>query len=296
MNPGFTIRLLAGVLALVLGTAVLGPGEAQAPEAAKKKPVLTEKTAASRFGWGGAMWDYAWELGESLSSSAYRGTNIKGGTWQDRSTGTGRAVRYGGGIEMMTGPIAGYGETANHYGTTSLTLQGKADKVGRWEVRERYRYRKNGGTRPFTFVFELIPEAENSAACPGQVITVARTVLGTAKVQIGVKNGQKRWSRTFAGYKRPEKKGRVYAVEVRAKKITWFINGQAIASIANKQAMPGVKLTPRMRLIGPNKAQPKGKLMRPTDSLIDWLRHWNLKRGKTAPKGVGLKSGGPAPC
>lgn len=277
---GFAARLGVTVLALALGTAALAPGEAQSPSASAPAveraaaPGDDDVTAGSRYGWGGALWDYAWELGESLSSPAYRGTKLGGGTWLDRADGTGRAVKYGGGVELQSGPVGATGDR----GSVSLALTGTPDKQGRWEVRERYRTYESGN-KPYTFVAELVPESEATAKCPSTVITIASSVIGDSTVKIGATRKGKRWEGKLTGYKRAEKEGRLYGIEVTKKQITWFVNGKAVARLRDKKAIPTVPLTFRMRMAGTTSTD-----MRKTYVLIDWVRHWDLKRGTTAPK------------
>lgn len=287
---GFALRLAAVVTALVVGPATLAPGTAEAPTqvvtAAKKKG---SASAAKTFGWRKMQWDFAWEFGESLSSGPYRGDAIKGGSWHDSSTGTGRVVKYGGGLEFHSGESYP-GQQYPDHGTTTLQLSGKAAKRGRWEMRERIRFfpkqDSKGDEGPYVFVVELVPERPADYDCGKHNITVARAPVGGGKVAIQANAGNKAWRKTIGGLGRSDKDDRLYAIQVTKKRITWFVNGRAVASLSVKAAIPKVPMTLRMRLEGKGAQQ-----MEKTYVLIDWIRHYNLKKGKKPPKGKRLKKG-----
>lgn len=276
-TTGFTLRLAALATALVIGPATLAPGAAEAPVATgtSSNAALAgdRTTAAQRYGWRILQWDFAWEFGESLDSGAYVGANRRGGKWVEHSNGTGRAVKYGGGIEFHSGERY---EGARDRGTTTLTLAGKPDSRGRWELRERFRLPETGGTG-YEFVVELVPEGTLPDECPAYRLTLGRSVPGDGSVRIGVDAGTVEWNKALTGYARVEKEARLYAVQITGRAITWFIDSRAVAKLAAPAAIPNVPLTLRMRLEGK-----EGVEMRKSDLLIDWVRHYDLTKGTRA--------------
>lgn len=279
---GFVLRLAALATALVVGPATLAPGTAEAPRSGATALAGDGTTAAQRYGWRAMQWDFAWEFGESLSSPPYRGENIIGGSWVDRTNGTGRVVKYGGGLEFHSGERA---EGTADVGTTELTLQGKPARRGRWELRERIRLDESGGT-PYSFVVELIPDDPADRACGAHNVTIARAVVGGSSIKIGVNAGTTSWSRTLNGYRRGEGDGRLYAVQITGRRITWFVNGAAVASLGARAALPKVPMTVRLRLVGDGV-----KEMQKSEVLIDWVRNYNLERGRRTPRGLTLNRG-----
>lgn len=275
-TTGFALRLAALAIAFVIGPATLAPGTAEAPSAALAGDGTT---AAQRFGWRTMQWDFAWEFGESLSSGPYRGENIRGGSWVEHSDGTGRVAKYGGGLEFHSGERY---DRARDFGTTTLTLQGKPGRLGRWELRERIRLEENNAT-PYTFVAELIPENPADRVCGAPTITIARAVVGGSTIRIGGSAGSAIWSRTLSGYGRGEGTGRLYAVQVTSRRITWFVNGLAVASLGALSAIPKVPMTVRLRMVGDG-----AKEMNKSHVLIDWVRHYDLDKGLLAPKALAL--------
>ncbi len=288
-TTGFALRLAALASALVVGPATLAPGTAEAPSGTAR--ANQSATAAQQYGWGGAQWDFAWEYGESLDSRAYRGADIKGGRWTDHSDGTGRAVKTGGGVEFHSGERY---EGAHDFGTTTLTLHDKPLQRGRWELKERIRLKQYApfdqpGGKHYEFVVELVPDDPSIDPCTAPVITVARADVGGSSIQIGVDAGPTRWRKTYNNA-RTENDVRLYAVQVTGTRITWFINGRAVASLAAPPAIPKVPMTLRMRMAGPRDTEMKKSYV-----LIDWVRGYDLKRGKRPPIGNALiKSKNPA--
>lgn len=285
-TAGFTLRLAALATALVIGPATLAPGTAEAPSNVAQAGAAS--TAAQRYGWRTMQWDFAWEFGESLTSRPYRGANIRGGQWIDHSDGTGRVVKFGGGLEFHSGPVIRNVVTPD-FGTTTLTLQGKPARLGRWELRERFRlyneamFDAPGGDLQ-AFVVELVPEGTAPGDCPAYSLTIARAVPGDGSVRIGVDVGNAEWNKTLTGFSRREGDERLYGVQITGKRITWFIDGRAVASLAAAAAIPKVPLTVRMRQVG----KPGETDMTKAQVLIDWVRYYDLNKGKRPPNGASL--------
>ena len=277
-TTGFTLRLAALATALVIGPATLAPGTAEAPSDPTAR-AGDGTTAAQRYQWRTMQWDFAWEFGESLSSGPYRGADIRGGGWQDSSDGTGRVVKWGGGVEFHSGERY---DGAHDRGTTTMTLEGKPARLGRWELRERFRLDEAAGA-DYGFVVELVPDGTAPGDCPAYSLTVARSVPGDGSVRVGVDIGSTEWGKTLTGFSRGEGDGRLYGVQITRNRITWFVDGTAKASLAASEAIPKVPLTVRMRLVGKGATE-----MRKTTMLIDWVRNYDLNKGKQPPNGAAL--------
>ncbi|MEO8330517.1 MAG: hypothetical protein ABI586_10965, partial [Candidatus Nanopelagicales bacterium] len=135
------------------------------PKNASSAPVAA--TAAGTHKWGQSLWDFAWELGQSLTSRPSRGSDRKG-WWSDRSTGLGRASQHNGGL-LLDSQRAWSGP--GDYGTTSATLRGNATKYGRWEAKMRFKRLETGGGN-YTARIELVPNNPKDYNCGARNITV----------------------------------------------------------------------------------------------------------------------------
>lgn len=288
VNRGFSLRLAALATALVVGPATLAPGTAFTPMP-NARAGEDGATAAQTYEWRSMLWDFAWEFGESLDSRPYRGADIKAGRWEEYTDGTGRVVKYGGGLEFHSGLVR-RGTDEPDVGTIMATLRGQPARRGRWEIRERSdRYETDDV--PYPFVIELIPDDPARYACGARNLTIARVAPGASTVQIGVNAGATRWRRTFSSY--PQKDHNyAFAVQVTGRRITWFINGRAVASLGASAAIPQIPMTLRMRMVGDGTRDMNKSVVK-----IDWARFYNLKSGKRAPKGQALlKSANPDVC
>lgn len=275
-----TARAGALVLALVVAPATVAPGVAEAPATAARAAAGGADTAAQRYGWGRMQWDFAWEFGESLDSPPYRGADITQGRWAEQTTGTGRAVKYGGGVEFHSALVR-KGTDDPDFGTSTLTLEDQPARRGRWEIKERS-FRHERGARDYAFWIELIPANPAKYHCGAHNLTIARLSPGHNRVQVGVNAGGLTWARTFKGY-RQEGTHYAFAVQVAGRRITWFINGRAVASLRSRAAVPKIPMTVRMRLAGQGAREMNKSVVK-----IDWVRHYDLKRGKRPPKGAML--------
>lgn len=292
-TTGFALRLAALATALVVGPAALAPGTAEAPLSTSTTALQGEGTPASqRYGWRTLQWDFAWEFGESLDSPPFRGANIRGGKWLDYSDGTGRAVKSGGGVDFDTGERY---DGAKDFGVTRLTLSGRPARLGRWEVKERTRMLETGG-RDFEFVVELVPEGTAPDECPDYRLTVGRGTLGGGSIRIGVNAGSLALTRNLTGYGDPvpllrPRSPRYYAVQITGRRITWFLDGRAVASTTAPAAIPKVPLTLRMSTVGGGTTD-RDK----AEVIVDWVRYYDLNKGVRPPNGYGLKAGSPGAC
>lgn len=250
-------------------------------------------TASEVFGWRPALWDFAWLAGESLASPPYRGKGPLTGWWLDSSTGTGRAAKHNGGLELDSQRANVDSDTdclRQHTqseclsaGTTAVVLQDASRAYGRWEVRVRAKS-SDSTHRDFRSLIELVPAADPD--CAAKTITVADIKAHSSTMKIGVNSGkaQRRWKRGV-GVGNINNVAQTIAVEVSKKRITWFRNGRIIGSLRNRSAVPGVPLTLQLRQKGVDQQE-----MNRSQTIFDWMRGYDLSRGAITTKGSRLGS------
>ena len=249
-----------------------------APAARRGKPA---RPASSVFGWNPALFDFAWEHGESLDSRPARGTR-RVGRWIDGATGYGRAAKHNGGmtLDSKRDNAAGPGDR----GSTWATLRGNARAYGRWEVRLRLKSIESRA-RDYRTKIELVPERPSQYRCGGQNITVANLAAHSRRMQFGVKStrANRQWARSRR-IGRIEGASQTLAVEVGKRHITWFRNGRVIGTVRNSAAVSDVPLTLRLTLQGKG-----GREMNRTMAIFDWMRGFTLRKGKQKKNGNALR-------
>ena len=230
-------------------------------------------TASQRFGWQPALWDFAWELGESLSSRPARGTN-RTGSWLDYSSGSGRAGKYNGGLSISSKRYNGAGP--GDFGTTRATLRGNAATVGRWEASMRVRsaYERRG--RGYNIVAELVPADAADYDCGSHNIQIASISPFSQKVRFGVRSPNFRWSGTTTASTTPLESPYAVAVEVSKRHITWFLNGAPVGSVTASAALSRLPMTLRLSLDGNRQAE-----MDQADLISDWQRGFPISTGSS---------------
>ena len=285
MSPVVSRRLsraLRGVVATaaLVGGLLVAPGQADAPSlSGPAERSSVGSSSGQRYGWGAALFDFAWEYGESLTSAPARGTRKKG-RWIDASTGAGRAAHYNGGLSLDSkqDPNGGAGDA----GTTALQLRGNAQTYGRWEFKRRIKTAERGG-RDYRVLIELVPE--RGSPCSGPGITVAEVAPGRDAVTVGARPAKGvGWSYTKRA--RFGENPHAFAVEVAKDHITWLVDGRVVATLKNRGAIPKVPLTPRLSLVGQGQQE-----MRTTEVIYDWMRAWPISRGQHPRGGHALRRG-----
>jgi hypothetical protein len=240
-------------------------------------------TASQRYGWAPAVWDYAWEFGESLTSPPYRGTD-KNGRWLDTSDGTGRVSKINGGLGIDSQRVNDAGD--GDRGTTRATLQRNGMKYGRWEVRMRVKSLENNNS-DYKARIELVPDSAADYHCGAQNITVAEVTAHGSTATFGVKALAK--SREWTYTKRVGSvadKSIAFAVEVTKSHITWFMEGDVIATVKSRAAVSDVPMALRLSLEGNGQQE-----MNRTQFISDWNRGFTLERGRQVASGRALKLG-----
>lgn len=243
-------------------------------------------TAASRYGWGQTLYDFAFEWGESLSDKPFRGTRRRG-RWKDTSTGSGRGGRYNGGLflESKYGKVAPRDAGSGDRGTTALTLSRNAQTHGRWEIKLRSWQIGEYGDR-YRVRVELIPDDPARRACGARGITLGEFTPTGDKITFGARapDGNRSWTgvrRNLNTFNTPHS----LAVEVTADHITWFVDGTPVGTVRDRDALPGVPLTPRLSLVGGNNE------MKHTYAGADWVRAWSMRASHPVTTARALERG-----
>ena len=259
-------------------TSTSGATEASTPARVSAR-AQAPTTAASRNKWGRALWDFAWEFGESLTSRPYRGT-VRQGWWLDASDGSGRASKHNGGL-MLDSQMNSFGP--GDHGTTSATLHDNARKYGRWETKIRLKSPETNA-RDYRVKVELVPERQPDSKC--DVITVADLAAHGSSVNVGVKTrGGRQWT-----YRRPLGSllgpSATFAVEVSKGHISWFVNGRVTATVRSTAAVSDVPMTMRLSLVGDGQRE-----MNRTKAIFDWQRGHSLDGGRLNKSGHAMRRG-----
>lgn len=269
----------------VLASPPAEPARQGAPRSRAALPVATDArvapaqtTAAATNKWGIQRFDFDWEHGESLTDKASIGTRRRG-SWLDAGDGTGRVAMRNGAMQLSSAPDGGTSR-----GSLRATLQGNTQQYGRWETRVMPMTTARG-TVDYRIRAELVP-ADAAQGCSGPAITLFDVAPSQSQVTIGATSANgSQWTRTVPGVT-INNAFHAFAVEVTAKKITWFIDGKAVGRVTDRAAISGQPLTVRLTM------QASGaETMRTTRTLVDWVRAYPAGTGKKTKGGVRLGRG-----
>jgi hypothetical protein len=252
-----------------------------APATQRTTPVAarageTVSTASQKYGWRPALYDFAWEFGESLTSRPYRGTD-RTGWWLDSSTGSGRAAKHNGGLMLDSQRgVDGPGD----YGTTAATLRGNPRTYGRWETKLRLKSPETNA-QDYHVKVELVPDRPADYHCGGQTITVADLTPHGSSVRVGARSfrADRQWTARapLGSLLGPSA---TFSVEVAKGHISWFVNGRVIATVRDQAAVSDVPMTLRLSLVGQGQEE-----MNRTQVISDWQRGFSLDRGRKVTSG-----------
>ncbi|TIC87950.1 hypothetical protein E8D34_06560 [Nocardioides sp. GY 10113] len=247
-------------------------------------------TAAAKHGWSPALWDFAWEYGESLSDRPFRGADRRG-RWLEYSDGSGIAAKQNGGLQLESSfsdyPRPGNAGPGDH-GTTAVQLTGNARSHGRWEVRIRPWTAVAPRAEPggdYRIRAELVPARARLRACGARSIVIADLTPNTPRVRFGASTpeGRRAWRGSRGGIV-VSRMPRAYSVEVAPDHISWFIDGTVVGTVNSRAAVPGVPLTLRISMVGRGQRE-----MDHTYAIMDWMRGFDLERGEQVRSGAALK-------
>jgi hypothetical protein len=165
-------------------------------------------------------------------------------------------------------------------GTTTALLRDNSAVHGRWEFRLQEHLWEQGA-EPFRFRLELVPAGNTPPVCAPKAVTVAAFTVGERSLSFGVHNLGKKveYQRTLGDAVTRDQAFNM-AVEVGRDHITWFRDAKPVGSVRKPDALLGVKLTPRLSLIGGDGEMNGAQI----DS--DWQRAFSLEHGtqvSTAP-------------
>jgi len=264
--------------------AVSGDSHVDEPPTAATIPDRTPQspfrpTASQHYGWGRVRYDYAWERGQDLDSPPSKG-DVLAGRWRATSDGTGRATPFNGGLVLQSKlKHVGPGDR----GTTTATLHRAAQAYGRWEFRLQGRTWETGA-RPSQFLLELVPAGSGVKDCSPQSIVLADFTMGSPGLRFGVRSRSADlvWRRTLPDVRLADQPFNV-AVEISRRHITWFRDGDPIGTVKDRRAHLGVRLVPRLSLIGEQNVEMNGAQVN-----SDWQRSWSLRAGEQVTSGAAL--------
>jgi hypothetical protein len=244
------------------------PNPIQATPAPATRNAL--RSAGAIFQWRQPRSDWDWEFGEALESPPSRGPRRRG-TWLDHSDGTGRVT-----IRNAAALIASANEHvrgARSIGTTGITLQGNAQRTGRWEARVLPTAVVHGSS-PMRVLVELVPEAAATESCSTSSIVLADYTARSSRIAFGARAGHQQWSRSFRTGPN-NAVSRTFAVETTRRHITWFIDGRPVGTLTQRAALPRGPMTMRVSLVGDHSGtNDRAKVG------VDWVRTWSLAHGK----------------
>lgn len=248
------------------------------PVAAATRRAPVQTTAAATNKWGIQRFDFDWEHGESLTDKASIGTRRRG-SWLDVGDGTGRVAMRNGAMQLSSAPEGGTSR-----GSLWATLQGNTQQYGRWETRVMPMTTARGSV-DYRVRAELVP-ADAGQGCGGAAITLFDLAPSQSGVVIGATSASgAQWTRTVPGVA-TNNAFHAFAVEVTAKKVTWFIDGRAVGRVTDRAAISGQPLTVRLSM------QASGvETMRTTRTLVDWVRAYPADTGRKAKGGARLGRG-----
>jgi hypothetical protein len=162
-------------------------------------------------------------------------------------------------------------------------LHGAAQAYGRWEFRLQGRTWETGA-RPYQFLLELVPAGSGLHDCSPQSIVLADFTMGSPGLRFGVRSRSADlvWERTLPDVRLADQPFNV-AVEVSKGHITWFRDGNPIGTVKDRRAQLGVRLVPRLSLIGEQDVEMNGAQVN-----SDWQRSWSLGNGERVTSGTAL--------
>jgi hypothetical protein len=248
-------RRAAACAAALLMTGALAVAPAEAHHAGPQPGAINAK---STYGWPLASW--RWEWHEDLK------WNFR--PWQRSSTGSGIAyIRWG--MLVLDSSVEQFYYPSR--GSVRAILRQRGKRYGRWEMRLRAPVWYDD-SRDYRVRAELVPVDPAKRRCGAQNIAFASFNAGGSRVNVYARNAGKQWTFTH----RPlTPLGRwnwhTYAVEVTRRRISWFIDAHVVATLRNRQAVPDVRLTPRLSLLG----VPGARMDRARVG-VDWVRHFLL--------------------
>ena len=161
-------------------------------------------------------------------------------------------------------------------GTVSATLDREGVTTGRWETRLRSRRYGTGGAN-FRVLTELVPAAPDAYHCGAQSIALNGYKIGRSTARFHIRTlTDNEFRGRVKGMDLGKDKWHTYAVEVKPKRISWFVDAHVIHTERRDAALSGIPVTVRFTM-----QDVPGKTMNRSRMQMDWLRHWSTKTKPT---------------
>lgn len=160
-------------------------------------------------------------------------------------------------------------------GTITVHPEDQSGTEGRWEARVRAVELEKDGEQ-YRFTWQLVPVGADP--CGSQAITLATYVPGDNRVRGSVRALP---DHAFTFSRKRDLRSRAwhtYAVEITAKRISWFVDTQVMRTERRPEALSGVEYRPQFVM----EAVP-GAAMRPSWMQMDWVRAYTLTRPNAQP-------------
>ena len=240
-------RLVTGLVATG-AAAALTVGLVPASEAHHANPP-GPVNAQTTFDWGKPIWqdDFVGPLKS---------------VWRDKSP-HGNVRNQHGMLTLNTGKR----------GSVSATLKGAGHETGRWEIRLRSRQYGNDHGH-YKVRTELVPAAKRKQHCGARNVALNSYTLGGSRVHHYIRSLPDNQSTSHTGLNLGNDRWHTFAVEVRAKRISWFVDGHVISTENRREALSDVPYTVRFTMLAPNAK----KRMNPSRMQMDWLRYYTLRK------------------
>jgi glycosyl hydrolase family 16 len=157
-------------------------------------------------------------------------------------------------------------------GTVSAALKGDGHDEGRWEIRLRSRRYESRHT-PYRVRTELIPAGNRDQHCGARNVALESYRLGGKRAHLYIRTLPNRTYNAHTGLNLGNDRWHTFAVEVTNSHIAWFVDGHVLRTERRPEALSGVPMTVRFRMVG----EP-GKKMNQSRMQMDWVRYFTLRK------------------
>ena len=244
-------RWTAAALSVLAAVTVL-PGAAPSATADHADPP-GPVNAQSTFKWGHPLWQDDYETGRKPRKYHVEGPGL---------------VQHQYGMLTLN--------TADE-GTVTATSTRSGASTGRWEIRLRSR-RYSTGFADYKVRTELVPAGDRDERCGAQNIGLQGYQFGDTSANLWIRNLPNREFTASKALNLADNQWHTFAVEVRRKRISWFVDAHVIRTERRPEALSGVPFNVRYSMV----AEP-GVRMNRSRMQMDWLRYFTLDRKNAKP-------------
>jgi hypothetical protein len=161
-------------------------------------------------------------------------------------------------------------------GSVSATLDREGVTTGRWETRLVSRRYGTGGAN-FRVLTELVPADPDAYHCGAQNIALNSYKIGKSTARFHIRTlPDNEFRGRVTGMDLGKDKWHTYAVEVKPKRISWFVDAHVIRTERRDAALSGIPVTVRFTM-----QDVPGETMNQSRMQMDWLRHWSTETPPT---------------